>query len=81
METFTVNTNKYVAAQIYAKKHNVSIEQLVDNFLNSFSQSKQKADVQQAEMPAPILQLRGILKDAEKVEGDERLNYLLNKHK
>lgn len=78
MNAITINTEIYKGIEIYAKKHNVSINQLVEDYLkrllaNSAAQTKK-------DLPDSLKKMRGVLADVADKD-DDKLNYLLEKYK
>lgn len=78
MDTLTIDTRKYAGALQYAKEHHTSVQEMVEGYLQSFPASHSQVD---AGLPPHLERLCGILKGVEKIEGDERLDYILEKHK
>ena len=70
MSTITIDVNQYPEAAMYAKLHNISFKQLVENLLMKF----------QTPTVAENQPLGGCLKGVESSE-DEKFNYLMEKYK
>lgn len=69
MNAITINTEIYKGLEIYAKKHNVSINQLVEDYLKklltiSTIQTKK-------ELPDSLKKMRGVLTDVAD-QGDDK---------
>ena len=79
MNTITIDSNIYRGAEDYAKRHNVSIKQLVETYLRKIL-SPEAPDKPALDMPPRLEKLGGCLAGVED-DKDEKLNYLLKKYK
>lgn len=79
MNTITIDSNIYRVAESYAKRHNISVRQLVENYLQKILSPK-VSEKSSLKMPQHLEDLGGCLAGVED-EKDEKLNYLLEKYK
>lgn len=79
MNTITIDSTIYRGAEDYAKRHNVSIRQLVETCLRKVL-SPEVPDKPSLDMPPHLEKLGGCLAGVED-DKDEKLNYLLQKYK
>ena len=75
MTTIAIDSNIYIGAEEYAKAHNVSVRELVENFLKGIQRPVGKKEVV---LPKKWEALCGILSDVQDPT-DERYNYIINK--
>lgn len=78
MTTITIDEVRYGGALSYAKEHNTSIQQLVDDFLLSLHIPKRPAR-ERREIPERVRALRGAFKSVVPDSTDERMMYILGK--
>ena len=76
MSTLTIDKNIYNGAELYAKKHNISLQSMVEEMLKSVISSKPSEEP--SSLPAKWEKLCGILRGVAD-ENDERFNYIINK--
>lgn len=77
-----IDAKQFPGAVMYAKLHNMSFKQLVENFLMKFQTSsvaKEKKEVT-LQLPPHLEKLGGCLAGVSD-PNDEKLNYLLEKYK
>lgn len=77
---FVIDANQYPGAVMYAKLHNISFKQLVENLLMKFQVSSTVKDSASLPLPPHLEKLGGCLADVSD-PSDEKLNYLLEKYK
>lgn len=77
MNTITISPTRYAGAARYAKQHNVSIQQMVDEYLMTFQDETPKGTA--SELPDRWKKMAGILAGVEDIKGDDRLDYILSK--
>lgn len=77
MATIVINTNQFREAERYARLHNVTVKQLVEQYLGSFH-PKAAAVESDAALLARVDALSGCLSGITD-DKDERMNYLLSK--
>lgn len=75
-----IDTNQYPGAAMYAKLHNISVKQLIENFLMKFPMPTSKEQHPSLQLPPHLDKLGGCLADIADSE-DEKLKYLLEKYK
>lgn len=84
MNTITIDSNTYSEVENFAKLNNTTVADVVkasiQGFLKKFSRSEAVSQTKQYELPDHLKKMRGILAGVED-ENDERLNYILEKHK
>lgn len=84
MNTITIDSNTYSEVENFAKLNNTTVADVVkasiQGFLKQFSRSEAVSQTKQYELPDHLKKMRGILAGVED-ENDERLNYILEKHK
>ena len=79
MTTIAIDSNLYSGAEKYAKAHNISVRELVENFLKSIQRPVvNRVQVKEATLPKKWEALCGILSDVQDTT-DERFNYIINK--
>lgn len=78
MTTITIDEARYGGALSYAKEHNTSIQQLVDDFLSSLYIQKKPAR-KRREIPDRVRALRGAFRDVVPDSSDDRMMYILGK--
>lgn len=76
MNTLTIDQNIYNGAELYAKKHNISLQALVEEMLKEVISSK--PHMEHLALPEKWEKLCGILKGVTD-DNDERFNYIINK--
>lgn len=79
MNTIIIDSNIYRGAESYAKRHNISVRQLVENYLQKILSPKVSSKPS-LNLPPHLEDLGGCLSGVED-ENDEKLNYLLEKYK
>lgn len=79
MNTIIIDSNIYRGAETYAKRHNISVRQLVENCLQKILSPKVSSKPS-LKLPPHLEELGGCLSGVED-ENDEKLNYLLEKYK
>ena len=77
MTTIAIDSKLYICAEEYAKRHNLSVQEMVENFLKRF-QPVAKTSSEKVVLPEKWERLCGILEGV-KDETDDRLNYIINK--
>ena len=84
MNTITIDSNTYSEVENFAKLNNTTVADVVkasiQGFLKKFSRSEAVSQTIKYELPDHLKKMRGILAGVED-ENDERLNYILEKHK
>lgn len=84
MNTIMIDSNTYSEVENFAKLNNTTVADVVkasiQGFLKKFSRSEAVSQTKQYELPDHLKKMRGILAGVED-ENDERLNYILEKHK
>lgn len=75
-----ININQFPGAVMYAKLHNISFKQLVENFLMKFQVSTTVKEDASLMLPPHLEKLGGCLAGVND-PSDEKLNYLLEKYK
>ncbi len=80
MSTITIDVNQYPEAAMYAKLHNISFKQLVENLLMKFQTPTVAENQPDMQLPPHLEKLGGCLKGVESSE-DEKFNYLMEKYK
>ena len=75
-----IDINQYPGAVMYAKLHNLSFKQLVENLLNKFQVSSAAKEEVSLQLPPHLEKLGGCLAGVND-PNDEKLNYLLEKYK
>lgn len=84
MNTITIDSNTYSEVENFAKLNNTTVADVVkasiQGFLKKFSRSEAVSLAKKYELPDHLKKMRGILAGVED-ENDERLNYILEKHK
>ncbi len=75
-----LDTNQYPGAMMYAKSHNISLKQLVENFLMKFQVTISDKEDVPLQLPPHLEKLGGCLSGVND-PSDEKLNYLLEKYK
>lgn len=84
MNTITIDSNTYSEVENFAKLNNTTVADVVkasiQGFLKKFSRSEAVYQTKKYELPDHLKKMRGILAGVED-ENDERLNYILEKHK
>ena len=76
MNTLTIDQNIYNGAELYAKRHNISLQSMVEEMLKNVISSKPSKEP--SALPAKWEKLCGILRGVSD-ENDERFNYIINK--
>ena len=77
MTTIAIDSKLYICAEEYAKRHNLSVQEMVENFLKRF-QPVTKTSSEKEVLPEKWERLCGILEGV-KDEADDRFNYIINK--
>lgn len=75
-----IDINQYPGAVMYAKLHNISFKQLVDDFLAKFQKTTTVKEDVSLQLPPHLEKLGGCLAGVSD-PSDEKLNYLLEKYK
>ncbi len=75
-----IDIKQYPGAAMYAKMHNISFKQLIDNFLKKFQDTEHVHPESALQLPPHLEKLGGCLAGVEDSE-DDKLNYLLEKYK
>ena len=75
-----LDINRYPEVAIYAKRHNISVKQLVEDLLTQFQFSIERKGAASLQLPPRLEKLGGCLADVSD-PSDEKLNYLLEKYK
>lgn len=78
MNTITIEPSRYKGALQYAQRKGISVQDMVVTYLLSFPVASEPQKSQQ-KLPAHLEKLCGILKGAEEIKGDDRLDYILRK--
>ena len=76
MNTLTIDQTIYDGAVMYAKRHNISLQSMVEEMLKSVISSNPSKEP--SALPAKWEKLCGILRGVAD-ENDERVNYIINK--
>lgn len=61
--TITIDSNLYKGAFLYAEKHNLSIQEMVSQYLSTFKVEDVKRTEGRKELPLGVKKLRGALKN------------------
>lgn len=77
MTTIAIDSEIYSGAETYAKKHNLSVQQMVEDFLKRF-QTTSSQESTAVVLPEKWERLCGILEGVED-KTDDRFNYIINK--
>ena len=76
----SIDSNIYKGAEMYAKLHNVSLRQLVENFLSKCLASDKNERQSSLSLPPHLERLGGCLADIDDAT-DDKYNYLMDKYK
>lgn len=76
MKTITIDNYIYIGAEEYATKHNLSVQEMVENFLKKFQHNAKESE--KVVLPEKWEKLCGILEGV-KDDTDDRFNNIVNK--
>ena len=79
MNTITIDSGIYNAAETYASKHNISLRQIVERYLSKLTYLS-PSEENKYKLPKLLEVMGGCLSDVNDSD-DEKLNYILSKHK